>query len=89
MSEQWAIAIAGIISTLALALIGWGASSLAGLRKDIQAFVRREDCAADMGEHCDKIGGLEKRLGKLENRVTAVEVSVDLYHPNNKLGEQR
>lgn len=80
MSEQWAITLAGIVSTLALALIGWGANSLAGLRKDIQAFVRRDDCTADMGEHCAKIAGLEKRLGKLENRTTAIESKIAIYH---------
>lgn len=61
-----------------LCLIGVLAAGFWTIHHDLQNFVRREDCKEDMGEHCSQIGGIERRLGKVENRVTKLETEIEV-----------
>lgn len=62
MTESWQIAWMTILSTLATGLLGWAAATLAGIRKDLNKKVDKDECNHTMDYHC-------KRLDHLVNDV--------------------
>lgn len=76
MSETWAIAIGtGVLSIMTM-LLGWMATSISGLRKDLKAFVLKEDCNRAMDGHCADIKELKSWIAKNSDAIARLEVLI-------------
>lgn len=76
MSETWAIAIGtGVLSIMTM-LLGWMATSISGLRKDLKAFVLKEDCNRAMDGHCADIKELKSWIAKNSESIARLEVLI-------------
>ncbi len=76
MSETWAIAIGtGVLSIMTM-LLGWMATSISGLRKDLKAFVLKEDCNRAMDGHCAEIRSLQACIAKNSESIARLEVLI-------------
>lgn len=76
MSETWAIAIGtGVLSIMTM-LLGWMATSISGLRKDLKAFVLKEDCNRAMDGHCADIRELKSWIAKNNESIARLEVLI-------------
>lgn len=77
MSEAWAIAIGtGVLSIMTM-LLGWMATSVSGLRKDLKAFVLKEDCNRAMDGHCTEIRSLQACIAKNSESIARLEVLIN------------
>lgn len=77
MSETWAIAIGtGVLSIMTM-LLGWMATSISGLRKDLKAFVLKEDCNRAMDGHCAEIRSLQACIAKNSESIARLEVLIN------------
>jgi hypothetical protein len=83
MTEAWGIALLTIGTTLFLAVLGWIAYELRGIRKDMKFFVLKDTCSSDMGRHCTQIGDLYKKANENQQRIAKLEQSVQIYHKDN------
>lgn len=77
MSETWAIAIGtGVLSIMTM-LLGWMATSISGLRKDLKAFVLKEDCNRAMDGHCADIKELKIWIAKNSDAIARLETRLN------------
>lgn len=76
MSENWQITIMTIVSTAATGILGWAAATLAGIRRDLNKKVDREDCGHDMDYHCKRLDRLEKEVKINSNAIASLEARV-------------
>lgn len=60
MSELWQVSIMTAVLAVMTAILGRIATTLAGLRQDLNQKVNREDCAHDMDYHCARLDRLEQ-----------------------------
>ena len=58
--------------------------SIQGLTNALTDFVKKEDCKADMGEHCSKIDTLEYRIDKNEKGLAALTAKAEIWHKPKK-----
>ena len=73
MNENWAIAIIGAALTVMTLIMGWMASSIAGMRNDLKAFVVKDDCNRAMDGHCDEIRNLWGEIRKNSERIAELD----------------
>lgn len=45
-------------------------------------YVKKDDCTADMGQHCNQLSKLEDSIKDNTQRIAVLETSVSLYHKN-------
>lgn len=76
MSEGWAIALVGGALSVMTAILCWMATSLSGLRKDLRAFVMKEDCSRAMDGHCAEIRSLQASVLKNSESIARMEAMV-------------
>lgn len=73
MNENWAIAIIGAALTVMTLIMGWMASSIAGMRNDLKAFVVKDDCNREMDGHCDEIRNLWGEIRKNSEKIAVLD----------------
>lgn len=72
MTENWQIAWMMVISTAATGILGWTAATLAGIRKDLNKKVDKDDCGHDMDYHCKRLDALEKDVRANTTDIAAI-----------------
>jgi hypothetical protein len=81
MSQEWAIAIATLVVTATLALLGLGIKALWSIAKTFRELVTRGECDSAMGEHCKEIRAL--RSGFEENKSAIRQIALALKQLHN------
>ena len=77
MSETWAIAVGtGVLSIMTM-LLGWVATSISGIRKDLKTFVLKDDCNRAMDGHCADIKELKSWIAKNSDAIARLETSLN------------
>lgn len=81
MTEAWAIAIAGFVVTITIALFGLGIKALWSIAKTFRELVTKNECDVAMGRHCEDISKLRK--GFEENKSAIRQISLALKQLHN------
>jgi hypothetical protein len=76
MTEAWAIAIAGFVVTITIALLGIGVKAVWSIASTFRQLVTRPECDSKMGEHCSEISDL--RAGFEENKSAIMQIVLTL-----------
>lgn len=77
MSETWAIAVGtGVLSIMTM-LMGWMATSISGLRKDLKTFVLKDDCNRAMDGHCADIKELKTSIARNCDAIARLETRMN------------
>lgn len=81
MTESWAIAIAGFIVTITIALFGLGIKALWSIARTFRELVTRNECNIAMGRHCTDIQNL--KVGFEENKSAIQQICLILRQKHN------
>lgn len=81
MTEAWAIAIAGFVVSITIALFGLGIKALWSIAKTFRELVTRNECDVAMGRHCKDISRLQK--GFEENKSAIRQICLTLKQLHN------
>ena len=77
MNEAWAIAVGtGVLSIMTM-LLGWVATSISGIRKDLKTFVLKDDCNRAMDGHCADIKELKSWIAKNSDAIARLETRLN------------
>ena len=88
MSETWAITLLGLMATIGCGLLAWIASELKQLRERIETMVTKDDCKADMGDHCSQIIALRDQVQKNSERIVMLQAKMGAFHSSvSNIGE--
>jgi hypothetical protein len=80
MTEQWAIAIAGIVVTATLGMLALGIKALWSIAQTFRELVTRSECDSAMGEHCKDIGKLRKGFEDNKTAIRQIILAIKQLH---------
>lgn len=80
MSEQWAIAIATFIVTIAISLLALGIKALWSIAKTFRELITRKECDSAMGEHCAEIASLKKGFEENKSAIQQIALALKQLH---------
>lgn len=86
MTESWQIAIMTIFAGIATGILGWIATTLTGIRKDLNKKVDKEDCDHDMDYHCKRLDALEKDVRANTTDIAAIKGQIIIKNNPSSLG---
>lgn len=80
MTEGWAIAIAGFVVTISLALLGLGVKVLWDISRTFREFVTRSECGTEMSKHCTEIATLREGFEENKSAITQMILAFKQLH---------
>ena len=72
--------LTGLVITLLLKRIDNITAQLHEMTKAINAFVRREDCTASMGDHCTQLSDLRKGFEENKSAIRQIMLALKQLH---------
>lgn len=80
MTETWSIALIGFALTIMTAFLGWMATALWGINKNLREFITKTECGEKMGVHCNEIDKLRKIAEQNQKGISQIVTAIKLKH---------
>lgn len=80
MTQEWAIAIATLVVTATLAMLGLGIRALWSIAKTFRELVTRGECDSAMGEHCKEMRDLRSGFEENKSAIRQIILALKQLH---------